>query len=94
MDARAKYIELAKQFGAPVRAIVMGTSRELAEHLNLVREKMTKGATKRIPDIAYNTYFKNFVKPSAAEGISSVIQIDWVPEFASDAERKMFLQFT
>jgi bifunctional polynucleotide phosphatase/kinase len=94
VDARSKYIELAKQFGAPVRAFVMGTSRELAEHLNLVREKMTKGATKRIPDIAYNTYFKNHAVPSTAEGISSVVTIDWLPEFANAQERKLFLQFT
>lgn len=94
VEARSAYIQLAKDFGAQVRAFVLTTPRDLASHLNLMREKATGGDTKRIPDIAYNIYFKNFAAPTLAEGISAIVQLDWLPEFASAQERKLFLQYT
>ena len=91
---RASYIQIAKSLGVPVRCLVMTTPRPLAEHLNLVRERQTKGVDKRVPDIAYNLYFKKFEAPSTSEGFVSVTQLDWMPDFEDEQAKKLFLQFT
>jgi len=51
-----RYIDAALKAKARVRCFVMASSRELASHLNLFREALSNGETKRIPEIAYNTY--------------------------------------
>jgi hypothetical protein len=53
-------MDAAKACKARVRCFRMLTTREVAEHLNLVREAATKGETHRIPAIAYNTFNVRF----------------------------------
>ena len=47
----------------PVRCFQFLASRELAEHLNMFRERLTNGAHRHVPQIAYNIYNKNFEPP-------------------------------
>ena len=89
---RADFIKVAQSFGVPVRVFVMETTDSVAEHCNLFREKFN--GTKHVPDIAYGMFRKHFNAPSAGEGISDIIKVPWVPKFASDADRTLFLQWT
>jgi len=84
-DTRAEYIALAQDKGIPVRCFVMNTDAEVAEHLNYVRVRETKGEVRRIPEVAYRTYNKNFSLPDKTEGFTEVRTIDFVPDFINDA---------
>ena len=91
-DTRALYVALARQHGVPVRCFVFTTPLKLAQHLNLYRERASGGSYKRVPPIAYSTYAKKAVKPAQSEGFAEVVEVEFVPQFASDAERKLFEQ--
>ena len=91
-DTRALYIQLARQHRIPVRCYVFHTPLELAKHLNMYREKVTGGAHKHVPRIAYNMYAKKFVVPRKGEGIDEIVDVQFVPEFASEQERLLFEQ--
>lgn len=63
IKARAEYIALAEKAGVKVRCFRFTASRSLAEHLNMYRERETKGAHRHVPAIAYNIYNKNLEEP-------------------------------
>ena len=97
--ARAPYVQIAKKYKAHVRIFFMNVTKELAEHMNLYREKMTDGDRKRIPGMVFNMFFKKLRedggKPDAKrEGVDEVVTIDFVPKFENDELRKLFLQWT
>jgi len=46
----------------------------------------TKGEVRRIPEVAYRTYNKNYEEPETSEGFSEVRHIEFVPDFRGDAE--------
>jgi hypothetical protein len=61
--------------------------------LNIYREKLH--GVKRIPDLVYNMFKKNFEEPDAEkEGFSSVTKIDWFPDFETDQQKLLFLERT
>lgn len=92
--ARKDFIDIAKQAGIPCRCFIMKTPLELAHHLNLVRQNQTKGEVRRIPDVGYNVYKKNFEAPSKTEGFSDIIEVDFVPQFDSKSDERLFKQWT
>ena len=93
--ARKEYIDcLGKTSSVPVRAIVIETPKELVFHLNNVRVKMTQGATRKIPSVCYNTYFKNFEQPKQTEGISEIVVVPFKLEFGDQKHRQLFLERT
>eukprot|EP00002_Diphylleia_rotans_P025508 TRINITY_DN5044_c0_g1_i2.p1 TRINITY_DN5044_c0_g1~~TRINITY_DN5044_c0_g1_i2.p1 ORF type:complete len:423 (-),score=106.47 TRINITY_DN5044_c0_g1_i2:269-1537(-) len=91
---RKEYIELAAKFKAPIRCFVMQTSQDLADHLNLYRERITNGESPHVPSIAVNRFKSSFKEPTLSEGFSEIKQINFVPNFDSDTDRQVFLQYT
>ena len=92
--ARAEYLKLAKASKVPSRLFHLETPRDTAHHLNYVRQNRTQGKVRRIPDVAYNSYYKNFEAPSKAEGFDDVISIPFAPSFDDDKHKQIFLQWT
>ena len=95
--AREPYIKVGKDCGANIRLFNMNTEREVAEHMNLVRERMSKGKTKRIPGMVYNIFYKKVREddpPDLDEGFDEIVDIDFIPDFKDDQHRKLWLQFT
>lgn len=93
-SARAPYITMAKKAKVPVRCFVFTTPRAVAEHLNIVREKMTEGKVRRIPDVGFNVFGKNFTQPSVKEGLAEVCTVNFVPTFDSKEDEERFLERT
>ena len=91
---RAEYISLAKKHKVPIRCIMMNTDIELCHHLNYVRQNQTKSKVRRIPDVGYNMFKKDYAKPDVKEGFSEVISIDFVPKFDSTEDESIFKQWT
>jgi len=91
---RKQYIALAKAKGVPSRCFKFELSRELANHLNFYREKVTQGDRRRVPDVAFNVYKSKFEEPTTKEGYSEVCIVRFVPNFKTDEEKRLFLQRT
>jgi len=95
--SREKYIEIGSEYKANIRLFNMKTEREVAEHLNLFRERMSKGACKRIPGMVYNIFYKKVREsdpPSLEEGFDEICDIDFIPDFKDDEEKRLWLQYT
>eukprot|EP01125_Pyxidicula_operculata_P021644 TRINITY_DN845_c0_g4_i1.p1 TRINITY_DN845_c0_g4~~TRINITY_DN845_c0_g4_i1.p1 ORF type:complete len:419 (+),score=124.86 TRINITY_DN845_c0_g4_i1:858-2114(+) len=80
-SARGEFISIAQEKSIPVRCIYLKTPRDVAEHLNYVRVRETNGDVRRIPDVGYNTYNKNFEPPTKSEGFTEVIEVEFNPNF-------------
>jgi len=91
-SARAEYISLARSAACPVRCFHFVADKEFAKHLNIFRCK--KDGQKKVPDIAYNIYQKQFEKPSTMEGFTEVKEIKFVPNFQSANDEALFSQLT
>jgi len=72
LENRTGFINIAKKFNVRSRCFHFQTSIEMAKHMNIVREKKTKGAQARIPEIAYRTYKSSFTEPELAEGYEEI----------------------
>lgn len=55
---RREFTSIADSYGVPYRCFVFNTDAELAHHMNMYREVVQ--GVRRIPDIAYNMFHKNF----------------------------------
>jgi bifunctional polynucleotide phosphatase/kinase len=88
--SRAPYLNAAKKHKVPVRCFVMKTPRELADHMNLFRERQSNGTVRRIPDVGYNMFNKKFAAPGKSEGYSEVLEIDFMPQFDDDTVESWF----
>ena len=67
---------------------------ELAHHMNYVRQTLTEGKIRRIPDIAYNMYKSQYETPTLAEGFTEILNIDFVPQFDTKKDEEIFKQWT
>lgn len=92
--SRAQYIEAAQEYKVPVRAFVFKTDFDLSQHLNYVRQAMTKGVVKHVPDVAYHTYKKKMQPVTKDEGISEIKEIEFIPDLSDTTTKQYFLQFT
>ena len=92
--ARKPYIDLAAKHKAPCRCIYIDIPTELSHHLNFVRQNQTKGEIRRIPEVAYRTYEKNFEMPDKSEGFVDVQKVGFIPIFHSEENKSIFLQWT
>ncbi|EFC41382.1 predicted protein [Naegleria gruberi] len=93
-DSRKNYIDIAEEFEIPIRCFSFNVERELAEHLNVLRENRSKGGHPHVPGVGYNTYNKKLEEPSEDEGFSEVKTIDFVPVFENDQEKEEFYMYT
>ena len=62
--------------------------------MNLVRQNQTNGEVRRVPDVGYNVFKKNFEEPKTSEGFSEVIKVDFVPQFSNKRDEEIFKQWT
>ena len=61
-------------------------------------QKLTQGAHKHVPRIAYNMFKKNWQKPEIKEGFSEIRMIDFQPHFdstpAGEDAKRLFYQMS
>ncbi|KAL6053486.1 DNA kinase/phosphatase Pnk1 [Balamuthia mandrillaris] len=91
---RAEYISIAQEHGVPVRCFHFQTPLELAQHLNIFREKITNGEHKHVPRIGYAMFKKRFQEPSKSEGFTEIKKINFVANFESQEAEKLFRERT
>ena len=93
VETRALYISVARGLNVPVRCFYFEGGEELAKHMNTYREIVTKGQHKRVPTMGYNMFKSKFQMPTMNEGFSAIKHINFVPDFASEADKLLFSQF-
>lgn len=91
---RKLYIDLAKQNGAKVRCFYFKLDTKLSYHLNMFRQVQSNGERRRVPEVAYRTYEKYFEYPKTSEGFDSVEELEFVANFDSEDDEKLFKQWT
>ena len=88
VQARAKFISLIAELELSgrcgVRACWIRTDRAVASALNALRTGTTpKGASRKVPAVAINQYYKNFQVPLQSEGFTKVVlEVAFKPAFA------------
>jgi len=93
-EDRAAYIKIAEKAKIPVRCYILTTELEMAHHLNFVREVLTEGNVRRIPDVGYNRFKSVFQEPDISEGFSEIKKINFIPKFENDQHKTFFLERT
>ena len=96
-STRQEYIKLGQQSDNKtigIRCAIFDVSKDLAQHLNVLRVKMTQGKRKKIPTVAYNTYYKNFEEPTKEEGIDEIIRVPFTLRFVDELHRHLFFERT
>ncbi|ESO88114.1 hypothetical protein LOTGIDRAFT_126696 [Lottia gigantea] len=94
VSARQPYVEMAESKGIPCRCFYMQTPREVSNHLNYMRQTQTYSEVRRIPDVGFNVYKKNFEEPTKAEGFTEIINIDFKPMFDNKRDEELFKLWT
>lgn len=87
--SRQRYIEVAKKYNIPVRCFVMTTSIDHAKHNNKFRE-LTDPSHAKVNDVIINSYVKNFQQPSLEEGFKEIVDINFVPKFQKEEDRRLY----
>lgn len=93
---RMEYTTMALDRGYNIRAIVMSTNQDLANHLNNVRHVYSEGSIPMIPDIVYNIFKRNYVKPQTSEHFDLIETVDFVfnvDELDDPNWRKIFMRW-
>lgn len=60
----------------------------------MFRQNQTKDKVRRIPDVGYNVFKKNFEEPTTAEGFTEVLKVDFKPLFDNKEDEELFKQWT
>jgi bifunctional polynucleotide phosphatase/kinase len=93
-ESRKAYLKIAKDAGVRARCFTFNTPRDLAEHLNLYREKITQGESKHVPGVGYNMYNKKKEDVSPKEGWDEIKAIEFIPDLSDEASSKRFYEYT
>jgi len=89
---RSQFVSLARMRKLPCRCFHFTASRELAEHLNMYRERLSRGQRAHVPAIGYNLFNKHYQEPTLSEGFSEIKKINFVASFDNDEARRLFYQ--
>ncbi|KAM3726920.1 Uncharacterized protein ACO02O_03627 [Dirofilaria immitis] len=81
-ESRKRYISLAKSCGAALRCFLFNCTLEQAAHNCKYRAIVdTSEKHLEIGRMVLNSYKKKFEEPKLSEGFSSIVKVNFVPEF-------------
>ena len=90
---RSEYIKICNKYNYPIRAFVFQVSKELAMHLNNLRDinKFRKHYSGPVNNIPIHSFFKNYEEPKTQEGFKEIINVNFVPgPFENEEDKKLF----
>ena len=88
-EVRKEYIDLATKYNYRVRIIVKETTKDLSDHLNVVRCRK-EGFDKRLPDIAFRIFWSKYQVPTLEEGVKEIINVP----FKANKEDLDFMKYS
>ena len=94
IEARKKFLEVAKEFDVPVRAFVMSTSLAHAKHNNIYREIIdTSKDHAKIGEALMHQFKNKYQEPSLDEGFTEIVKINVVPKFLFEQHRQIYFMY-
>ena len=94
VEARRKFLDIAKEFKIPVRAFVMTTSFDHSKHNNIFREIIdTSKEHSKIGEALMHQYKNKYQQPTKDEGFTEVLKINFVPEFKYEQHRQIYFKY-
>ncbi|XP_039262628.2 bifunctional polynucleotide phosphatase/kinase-like [Styela clava] len=91
-ESRKRYIDCAKARGCDCRCFAMQVTMEHARHNNKFRE-LSGSDHDKVPDMVFYQYRKAYKEPSMKEGFSSIVKVNFVPNFKNDELKKQYYMF-
>lgn len=93
VDARKRYVDCARKAGVPCRCFLFTTTFEHAMHNNRFREAVGK---EHVPVnvMVMNASRNKYVPPTADEGFSEIVRINFVPNFTDPELGALYRQFS
>ena len=89
---RRQYIEVAKTRNIPARCIYFTVPEKICKHNNAYRE-FHQNQKKRVPSVAYATFYNRLDSPRLTEGFKEIYKIEWAPQFVDDVDKKAWEMF-
>lgn len=92
-EKRAVYIKIAKEVKIKVRCFIMDVDKELAFHLNHLREidNERKHYSNAVNNIPIHSFYKYYEEPEEKEGFDEIVKINFVPgPFVNEKEKNIF----
>ena len=94
IEARKKFLEVAKEFDVPVRAFVMSTSLAHAKHNNIYREIIdTSKNHAKIGEALMHQFKNKYQEPSLDEGFTEIVKINVAPKFLFEQHRQIYFMY-
>ncbi|KAB8216150.1 polynucleotide kinase 3 phosphatase-domain-containing protein [Aspergillus novoparasiticus] len=94
-ETRSHWIEIAKEFGIPIRCVYFSASPTLCRHNNAVRasnKSLNPESRTLLPGIAFGDFGRRFKEPTMAEGFQDIVRVDF--RFRGDEEsQKIWKQY-
>lgn len=89
--SRKRYLDIAKEFGLPIRCFKMNLTHSHALHNIKYRLLMgTDKEHKEVNEIALNSFKAKFEEPTKDEGFKDIVRVNFVPNFDDAEMRRMY----
>jgi len=93
VEARRKFIEVAKKAGLPVRCFVMSATFEQATHNNIFREIVNPKGHVKIGAPLLHSFKNNYKPPTLDEGFSEIVRVNFVPRFEFEEHKAIYSMY-
>ena len=94
-EARAHWVQLARDFSIPIRCILFTASARLCEHNDVVRahnSSMNPESRMILPPIAFRSFAQSYIQPSLEEGFLDITTVHFEFE-GTDADREIWSKY-
>lgn len=94
VQSRKRFCDLAKSFGADSRCFLFNCTLEQAAHNCKYRVIIgTDEAHSDIGRMVLNSYKKRFQEPTLEEGFSSIVKVNFVPQFDCSEHKRIYRMY-
>ena len=81
LETRAVWIRLSRNFGVPIRCVLLSAPPKLCEHNNTVRalagDAFNPENRPILPYLAFSSFASRFINPSTTEGFEDIITLEF-----------------
>eukprot|EP00095_Tigriopus_kingsejongensis_P001907 maker-scaffold726_size105808-snap-gene-0.22 protein:Tk01907 transcript:maker-scaffold726_size105808-snap-gene-0.22-mRNA-1 annotation:"bifunctional polynucleotide phosphatase kinase" len=91
-ETRAKFVDVAKKHGVPVRCFVMKSSFQQSRHNNLFRELIGSDHVK-IKEPLLHAFKARYQEPQLDEGYQAIAKVNFVPKFSNKDEETLYRMY-
>lgn len=88
---RHEYLELPNRSKVRIIGVWFNISKKVSQHNNTYRGRLNQ---RQVPNLAIAMYYSKFEPPTLDEGFDDIIELDFIPEFESEQQEQLYLQYS